>query len=155
LENIEVGGIEVRSTMIRNLILEGRVREATHFLGRPYSLKGKVITGHAIGRAIGIRTANLDPEKELYPRSGIFAVRVLFDGNCAKGVLNIGSNPTFPGKGFSIEVHILDFAQDLYGSQIELIFIQKLRDEEKFGSPAELVVQIGKDIEQARIILRS
>lgn len=155
LENIEVGGVEVRSTVIRNLIFEGRVREATYFLGRPYTLKGKVITGHAIGRAIGIRTANLDPEKELYPRSGIFAVRVLFDGNFAKGVLNIGSNPTFPGKGFSIEVHILDFAQDLYGSQIELIFIQKLRDEKKFESPEDLVERIRKDIEQARIVLRS
>jgi riboflavin kinase/FMN adenylyltransferase len=139
--------------MIRNLILEGRVNETARFLGRPYTLKGEVITGHAIGRRIGIPTANLDPEKELYPRSGIFAVRVLVDQRTAKGVLSIGSNPTFPGKGYSLEVHILDFTGELYGKQIELIFIQKLRDEKKFESPAELVEQIRRDIEEARMVL--
>ncbi len=153
LSNIEVDGVEVRSTMIRNLILEGRVNETARFLGRPYTLKGEVITGHAIGRRIGIPTANLDPEKELYPRSGIFAVRVLVDQRTAKGVLSIGSNPTFPGKGYSLEVHILDFTGELYGKQIELIFIQKLRDEKKFESPAELVEQIRRDIEEARMVL--
>ena len=153
LGNVEVDGVEVRSTMIRNLILEGKVNEATRFLGRPYTLKGRVIAGHAIGRKIGIPTANLDPEKELYPRSGIFAARVLFDEHAAKGVLSIGSNPTFPGKGFSLEVHILDFERELYGNQIELIFIQKLRDEKKFDSPGLLVEQIRKDIEAARGVL--
>lgn len=155
LGNVEVDGVEVRSTMIRNLILEGKVNEATRFLGRPYTLKGRVIAGHAIGRKIGIPTANLDPEKELYPRSGIFAVRVLFDEHAANGVLSIGSNPTFPGKGFSLEVHILDFEQEIYGNQIELIFIQKLRDEKKFESPELLVEQIRKDIEAARKVLKS
>ncbi len=155
LGNIEVEGVEVRSTMIRNLILEGRVQEAACFLGRPYTLKGMVVTGHAIGRTIGIRTANLDPEKELYPRSGIFAVRVLVDERPEQGVLSIGSNPTFPGKGFSLEVHILDFQGELYGRQIELVFIQKLRDEKKFDSPDALVAQIGRDIEKARIVLKS
>jgi riboflavin kinase/FMN adenylyltransferase len=139
--------------MIRNLILEGRVQEATRFLGRPYTLKGTVVSGHAIGRTIGIPTANLDPEKELYPRSGIFVVRVLIDERPEKGVLSIGSNPTFPGKGFSLEVHILGFEGELYGKQIELVFIQKLRDEKKFDSPDELVTQIRKDIEEARKIL--
>jgi riboflavin kinase/FMN adenylyltransferase len=155
LGNVEIDGVEVRSTMIRNLICEGKVNEATRFLGRPYTLKGRVIKGYAIGRKIGIPTANLDPEKELYPRSGIFAVRVNFDGRCEKGVLSIGSNPTFPGKGYSLEVHILDFEQELYGKQIELVFIQKLRDEHKFGSPEQLVVQIRKDIEEARGILKA
>jgi riboflavin kinase/FMN adenylyltransferase len=152
LGNIEVDVVEVRSTMIRNLILEGRVQEATRFLGRPYTLKGTVVTGHAIGRTIGIPTANLDPEKELYPRSGIFAVRVLVDERPEKGVLSIGSNPTFPGKGFSLEVHILGFEGELYGKQIELVFIQKLRDEKKFDSSALLVEQIRRDIEEARKI---
>jgi len=152
LGNIEIDGVEVRSTMIRNLILEGMVQEATRFLGRPYTLKGTVVTGHAIGRTIGIPTANLDPEKELYPRSGIFAVRVLIDERPEKGVLSIGSNPTFPGKGFSLEVHILGFEGELYGKQIELVFIQKLRDEKKFDSPELLVEQIKRDIEDARRI---
>lgn len=155
LGNIEIDGVEVRSTMIRNLILEGRVQEATRFLGRPYTLKGTVVTGHAIGRTIGIPTANLDPEKELYPRSGIFAVRVLVDERPEKGVLSIGSNPTFPGKGFSLEVHILGFEGELYGKQIEMLFIQKLRDEKKFDSSALLVEQIKRDMEEARKILQS
>jgi riboflavin kinase/FMN adenylyltransferase len=155
LGNIAIDGVEVRSTMIRNLILEGKVNAAKRFLGRSYTLKGRVVKGYAIGRKIGIPTANLHPEKELYPRSGIFAVMVLFDEHYEKGVLNIGSNPTFPGKGFSLEVHILDFKQELYGKQIELIFIQKLRDEKKFESPEELVAQIRKDIEEARRILKA
>jgi len=155
LDNVEVDGVEVRSTMIRNIILEGRVKETTRFLGRPYTLKGRVIEGHAIGRKLGIPTANLEPEKKLYPRSGIFAVKVLVDEHYAKGVLNIGRNPTFPGKGFSLEVHILDFAGELYGRQIELIFIEKLRDEKKFDSPEELVTQIRKDIEEAREVLEA
>lgn len=155
LANIEVEGIEVRSTMIRNFILDGRVKEAAHFLGRPYTLGGKVVKGYAIGRKIGIPTANLEPEKELYPRGGIFAVKVLLDDHYAQGVLNIGNNPTFPGKEFSLEVHILDFDQEIYGSQIELIFIAKLRDEEKFETPELLVEQIRRDIEKARKILRS
>lgn len=155
LGNIEIGGVEVRSTMIRNLVLEGKVNEAKRFLGRAYTLKGTVIPGNAIGRKIGIPTANLDPEKELYPRSGVFAVKVLFDEHDEKGVLNIGSNPTFPGKGFSLEVHILNFARELYGSQVELIFVEKLRDEKKFDSPELLVAQIRKDIEAAREVLRS
>jgi riboflavin kinase/FMN adenylyltransferase len=155
LSNIEVDGVEVRSTMIRNLILEGRVNETARFLGRPYTLKGTVVTGHAIGRTIGIPTANLNPEKELYPRSGIFAVRVLVDQRTAKGVLSIGSNPTFPGKGYSLEVHILDFEGELYGKQIELIFIQKLRDEKQFESPEKLVEQIRTDIKEARKTLEA
>lgn len=155
LGNIEIGGVEVRSTMIRNLVLEGKVNESKRFLGRAYTLKGTVIPGNAIGRKIGIPTANLDPEKELYPRSGVFAVKVLFDGHYEKGVLNIGSNPTFPGKGFSLEVHILDFARELYGSQVEVIFVEKLRDEKKFDSPEQLVEQIRKDIEEARKVLKS
>lgn len=155
LGNVEVEGIEVRSTMIRNFILEGKVREAARFLGRAYTLQGKVIRGHAIGKKIGIPTANLAPEKELYPRGGIYAVKVLVDDHYAQGVLNIGTNPTFPGKGFSLEVHILDFDQEIYGSELELIFVEKLRDEEKFETPELLVVQIREDIEAARKVLKS
>jgi len=154
LENVEVEGREVRSTMIRDYILEGRVKEAAKFLGRGYTLRGKVVRGKALLKKFGIPTANLEPEKELYPRSGIFAVKVLVNESYAKGVMNIGANPTFPGKGFSLEVHILDFDQNICGSEIELIFVEKLRDERKFKTPELLVKQIKKDIIQARKILR-
>lgn len=153
LDKVKVDGIEVRSTMIRNYVLEGKVREAAKFLGRGYTLRGKVIKGQAQGKKMGIPTANLEPEKELYPRSGIFAVKVLVKDSYTKGVLNIGTNPTFPGKGFSLEVHLFDFDQHIYGSEIELIFVEKLRDEKKFETPALLVEQIKEDIVQARKIL--
>ena len=155
LKNVEVDGVEVRSTMIRNYIMEGKVKEAAKFLGRGYTLRGKVVRGKALLKEFGIRTANIEPEKELYPQSGIFAVKVLLQDNYLKGVLNVGMNPTFPGKGFSLEVHIMDFNQDIYGSEIELIFVEKLRDEKKFETPALLVGQIQKDIIQARTILMS
>ena len=154
LKNVEVDGIEVRSTMIRDYVMEGKVKEAAKFLGRGYTLRGKVIGGTAQGKKMGIPTANLEPEKELYPRGGIFAVRVLINDSYTRGVLNIGTNPTFPGKGFSLEVHILDFNQDIYGGEIELIFVEKLRDEKKFETPDLLVKQIKEDIVQARKILK-
>lgn len=153
LENVEVNGVEVRSTMIRTFLLEGKVREAAQFLGRGYTLRGKVVRGCALGKKMGIPTANLHPEKDLYPRSGIFAVRVFVKDYYLQGVLNIGSNPTFPEKDFSLEVHILDFDQDIYGAEIELIFVAKLRDEQQFATPELLVQQIQKDIERARTIL--
>ncbi len=154
LDNIEVDGVQVRSTMIRSFILEGKVKEAAHFLGRGYTLKGKVVKGIALGRKLGIPTANLEPEKDLYPRSGIFAVRVLLEDHYSQGVLNIGTNPTFPEKDFSLEVHILDFDQKLYGRDIELVFVEKLRDEKKFETGELLVEQIRKDIEDTRRIFK-
>jgi riboflavin kinase/FMN adenylyltransferase len=154
LKNVVIEGKEVRSTMIRNCVLEGKVREAAKFLGRGYTLGGKVIRGKAQGKRLGIPTANIEPEKDLYPRNGIFAVKALVENNYVQGVLNIGDNPTFPGKGFSLEVHILDFDHDIYGSKIELIFVEKLRDEKIFETAELLVEQIKKDIIQARKILR-
>jgi riboflavin kinase/FMN adenylyltransferase len=153
LENVEVDGVEVRSTMIRNYVLEGKVREAAKFLGRGYTLGGKVVGGKAQGKKMGIPTANLEPLKDLYPRSGIFAVKVIMEDDYVQGVLNIGYNPTFPDKDFSLEVHMLDFDQDIYGSEIELIFVEKLRDEKKFETPELLVEQIKEDIKKARKIL--
>ena len=140
--------------MIRSYILEGKVKEAAHFLGRGYTLKGKVVKGIALGRKLGIPTANLEPEKDLYPRRGIFAVWVLLENHYSPGVLNIGTNPTFPEKDFSLEVHVLDFDQEIYGSDIELVFVEKLRDEKKFETAELLVEQIRKDIENTRRVFK-
>jgi len=155
LKNVEIDGVEVRSTMIRNCVLEGRVREAAKFLGRGYTLRGKIVRGKAQGKGFGVATANLEPVKELYPRGGIFAVKVIVQGHYAKGVMNIGTNPTFPGKGFSLEVHIFDFNRDVYESEIEVIFVEKLRDEKRFETPQLLVEQIRKDIIKARKIFET
>jgi riboflavin kinase/FMN adenylyltransferase len=155
LENVEVEGKEVRSTMIRNCVLEGEVSEAAKFLGRSYTLRGKVVKGKNLGKKLGIPTANIEPEKELYPRSGIFAVKVIIGGNYTQGVMNIGANPTFPDKSFSLEVHILDFDRHIYGSKMEVVFIEKLRDEKKFNTPELLVAQVKKDIIHARKIFET
>ena len=153
LENVKVDGVEVRSTVIRNCVLEGKVREAAKFLGRGYTLGGKVVEGTAQGKKMGIPTANLQPIKDLYPQSGIFAVKVIVEDDYLKGVLNIGTNPTFPEKEFSLEVHILDFDRDIYGSNIEIVFVDKIREEKKFETPELLVEQIKEDITKARRIL--
>lgn len=153
LENVRVDGVEVRSTVIRNCVLEGKVREAAKFLGRGYTLGGKVVEGTAQGKKMGIPTANLQPIKDLYPQSGIFAVKVIVEDDYLKGVLNIGTNPTFPEKEFSLEVHIFDFDRDIYGSNIEIVFVDKIREEKKFETPELLVEQIKEDITKARRIL--
>jgi riboflavin kinase/FMN adenylyltransferase len=149
----KVGDIVISSTLTRNLILAGRVKEAALYLGRPYNLGGEVIAGHRRGRALGFPTANLRPEKALIPAHGIYAVRLLLAGKRRQGVLNIGFNPTFSDSALSVEAYIFDFDEDIYGQTLELLFIDRIRDEMKFDGPARLVEQIRRDVERAREIL--
>jgi len=149
----KVGDHVISSTLTRNAIQEGRVKEAAEWLGRPYNLSGIVVGGHRRGRDLGFPTANLQPDKVLIPMNGIYAVRLLLDGQVRQGVLNIGSNPTFSDNTLSIEVFIIDFNEDIYGKRLEVLFIDRIRDEIKFGGPALLVEQIRKDVETARQIL--
>ena len=140
----------ISSTRVRNAILEGNVKTAAAWLGRPYNLVGKVIPGHNRGAGLGFPTANIEPEKELVPARGVYAAWARIDDQTYGSVLNIGMNPTFDDNKMSIEVHLLDFRGDIYGKTLEILFIEKLRDEKKFNGPAELIVQIRKDVEQAR-----
>ena len=149
----KVGDIVISSTLTRNLILAGRVKEAALYLGRPYNLGGEVIAGHRRGRALGFPTANLRPDKPLIPARGIYAVRLLLAGKQLQGVLNIGFNPTFSDSALSVEVYIFDFDEDIYGQALEVLFIDRIRDEMKFDGPARLVEQIRRDVERAREIL--
>jgi riboflavin kinase/FMN adenylyltransferase len=146
-------GAAVSSTRIRQAILAGNVRLAALLLGRPYNVSGKVVAGHRRGAGLGFPTANLVPDKELIPPSGIYAVRVQLSDRQVPGVLNIGFNPTFDDQKLSIEVHLLDFAGDLYGQALDLLFVERLRDEARFAAPEELVAQIRRDIDRAREIL--
>lgn len=150
-----VGDTVISSTLTRNLILAGRVKEAAQYLGRPYNLGGEVIAGHRRGRALGFPTANLRPDKELIPARGIYAVRLLLAGKHHQGVLNIGFNPTFSDNALSVEAYIFDFDEDIYGQALEVLFIDRIRDEMKFDGPAQLVEQIRRDVESAREILIS
>jgi riboflavin kinase/FMN adenylyltransferase len=149
----KVGEAVISSTLTRNLILEGRVKEAALYLGRPYNLSGEVISGHRRGRDLGFPTANLRPDKALIPARGIYAVRLLLEGKARQGVLNIGFNPTFSDNALSVEVHIFDFDEDIYGKRLEILFIDRIRDEMKFDGPAQLVEQIRRDVETAGKIL--
>jgi len=150
-----VGDIVISSTKIREALLAGEVRFAATLLGRPYNLAGRVISGNHRGVRLGFPTANIAPDKELVPARGVYAVRVLREGKRHDGVVNIGFNPTFADKKRSVEVHIFDFHEDIYGESIEILFIERIRDEVRFESPEKLIAQIDRDIDRVREILKS
>lgn len=149
----QVGETTISSTRIRKALLAGDVRYAAVLLGRPYNLAGAVISGSHRGAGLGFPTANIRPDKELIPPSGVYAVHVLIEGTSHQGVLNIGFNPTFADQKLSIEVHIFDFNENIYGKPLDVLFVERLRDEIRFAGPGELVAQIEKDIVRAREIL--
>jgi len=153
LPEIRIEGQEVNSTRIRRLVEEGDVEQAERLLGRHYSIAGKVVSGYKTGKGIGFPTANLRTPYELIPDTGVYAVWVGRGSSTMGGVVNIGFNPTFHRNQLSVEVHIFDFYEEIYGQKIEIQFVGRLRDERKFNSAEELVDQIKMDVDQARKIL--
>jgi riboflavin kinase / FMN adenylyltransferase len=143
----------VSSTRVRHAIQRGDLKEASHLLGRPYTINGPVEKGFQRGSEIGFPTANIRPDKELLPPEGVYAVFVELNGAKHPAVANIGYNPTFANENLSFEIHLLDFRGDLYGSDLKILLIQRLREERKFESPERLVEQIRKDIANTRDIL--
>ena len=145
---------KISSTRIRELISEGRVAEARKLLGRHYQIRGAVMRGRDRGgRLLGFPTANINLYDELSPKTGVYAVTVECKGSKYKGVANIGYSPTFDDRIFTVEAHLLDFNDDIYGQKIRVNFIKRLRDEKKFLNISELSDQINKDINKARNIL--
>jgi riboflavin kinase/FMN adenylyltransferase len=141
----------ISSTRTRELVEEGKVDEAQKLLGRYYQLRGIVTTGrNRGGKLLGFPTANINLHDELCPKNGVYAVTVDCMGGVFQGVANIGYSPTFDDHVFSVEVHILDFNENIYGQNIRVNFVQRIRDEEKFSNISELSDQIKKDIEKAR-----
>lgn len=155
LSAFQAGETTISSTRIRNALLAGEVRYAASLLGRPYNLAGGVIPGSHRGVGLGFPTANIQPDKELVPPSGVYAVHVLLEGKCRHGVLSIGFNPTFADQKLSIEVHIFDFNENIYGKPLDVLFIERLREEIRFSSPGELIAQIDRDIARIREILQA
>lgn len=146
----------ISSTRIRRLLEEGKVNDAALLLGHQYRLHGEVISGYQEGRKIGFPTANLCPScsNKLIPADGVYAVRVTVNQNNYLGMLNIGYRPTMNnGRERSIEVHILDFKGDLYGKDIMVEFVHRLRDERTFANLDELTEQLRKDKERVRELL--
>jgi len=151
---VEVDGAVVSSSLIRAMLKLGRVAEAAHLLGRSYGVVGRVIQGKGRGaKLLGVPTANLRPENELLPATGIYAVRVRLGAETWLGAANIGTCPTFENGEFSLEVHLLDFAGDLYGDTLEVEFVARLREERKFPSLEALTAQIHADIAAVRRVL--
>ena len=136
----------VSSTLIRQTIEKGDIEKANHFLGHYYFLIGKVVKGQGIGKGLGFPTANIEvPKNKLLPPPGVYAVWVYYQNQKFKGAMNIGFRPTFDQKQLAIEVHILDFNQELYGKQIKVEFVKRVRAEKKFHSVEELKTQITQD----------
>ena len=146
----------VSSTRIRTLVQEGKVKDVVPMLGRYYQVFGKVVEGHKRGgRLLGIPTANLNLIDELVPKTGVYAVFAEYEGKRLKGVANVGYNPTFGNQVLSVEVHIFDFNKEIYGEELRVHFVDRIRSEKKFSSIDELKNQILKDIEEAKDILKN
>lgn len=150
----QLDGVELHSSEIRRLLGEGDVPAANRLLGRPFVLRGTVEHGAEVGRGLGFPTANLAVQlNKLVPAVGIYAVRVKSSFGRHLGALSIGYRPTFGGDRLSIEVFLIDFDGDLYGAQLEVSFVVRLRDEEKYESAAELAEAIARDVAETRRLL--
>jgi riboflavin kinase / FMN adenylyltransferase len=148
------GSKRISSTQIREVVMSGKVDEAYNLLGRYYQINGKVVTGrNRGGKLLGFPTANINLQDELCPKTGVYAVTAEFKGKQYNGVANIGYSPTFEDKIFTVEVHLIDFNENMYGENIRVNFISRIRDEKKFSGIEELSNQIKNDIQTARILL--
>ena len=153
LEPVGTDGLIFSSSVARRMIADGDVAAAVHVLGRCHVIAGRVVHGREIGRTIGFPTANIVTRNEVLPLDGVYAVKVRHNGRLIDGACSIGLNPTFEGGQRSVEVFLLDFSGDLYGADIELFFVQRLREIRKFSDAEALVQAITHDIAATRNIL--
>jgi riboflavin kinase/FMN adenylyltransferase len=147
----------ISSTEIRKLIATGNVMDAARLMGHPYTLHGPVVSGDQRGRTIDVPTANIEySQDKLIPANGIYACRAYLNGQKYDAAVNVGFNPTFTPdkKTANVEAHLLDFKREIYGEDIHLEFVARLRDELRFTSVNALLEQIWKDIDQTRKILQ-
>ncbi len=148
-----VDGVVVSSTRIRRLIEAGKLDEAGKFLGREFFIHGRVVEGKGIGKKLGFPTANVETQQELLPPSGVYPCYVELGDERFKGIVNIGTCPTFCGDKVTVEVYIFDFDRDIYGEEIVVVPKERIREEKRFSSVHELVKQIKRDVEVARSVL--
>ena len=151
----DISSITVSSTKIRDAIKISNFKKVNQFLGRPYELNGKVIKGNGVGRIIKYPTANIEI-KEIYkliPPKGVYLVKIYLGENEFSGMMNIGNRPTINGLNQTIEVYIFDFNKDIYGKNLKVCFLKKIRKEKKFDSLPSLKSQLKKDEENCKRIL--
>ncbi|MCE4567055.1 bifunctional riboflavin kinase/FAD synthetase [Maribellus sp. CM-23] len=158
MDALAVDHDNISSTKIRAALQEGDIRKANHYFGHEFTLHGTVVSGKQLGRKLGFPTANIEASDKykIIPGYGVYAVMVEIGGRQHKGMLNIGTRPTFNknADNRSIEVNIFDFSEDIYGQKITLNFIDKIRDEQKFSGVDALVQQLQKDQQAAIEILK-
>ena len=155
---IDIDGMRVSSSLVRRLLVTGDVSEACQCLGRPFRIIGNVVHGFEEGRKMGFPTANIVPicTEQLIPQTGAYAVSVSIDGGeNMPAMMNIGNNPTFQRNCQTLEAHIIGFNGDIYGHQISVDFIQRLRGEKRFDSIDELMLQLHKDLNATKDIFRN
>lgn len=146
----------ISSSSVRRLVTQGNVERASRFLGRPHTILGTVVVGDQRGRKLGFPTANVETDDELIPTNGVYAVRVRLNRRepWRAAVANLGTRPTFGGGRFLIEVHLLDFRGDLYGEELQVAFIGRIRSEHPFSSADDLMLQLRQDVQAARALLQ-
>jgi riboflavin kinase/FMN adenylyltransferase len=152
VEAIRQGEMVISSSNIRQLLQRGQVDKAARLLGRFYTIEGPVVEGFRRGAQLGFPTANVQSINDIIPHTGVYAVRVEWEGRSYAGVANVGYNPTFANQTLSVEAHLFDFAADLYGAVIHVAFLKQIREERAFASVEELAAQIGRDVQRAREI---
>ena len=152
VHSVKQDGVRISSTAIRAALLAGQIREAQRYLGRHYSISGRVVHGDGMGKKIGFPTANIQLKHNRPPLSGIFVVQVHAEGlGVLQGVASLGVRPTVKQDDKPVlEVHLFEFSQQIYGRHLRVDFLQKLRDEEKYPDVATLTRQIAQDVEQAK-----
>lgn len=154
VEPVRIGGTVVSSSKVREAIWTGDVHLASMLLGRAYDMEGRVVAGMKRGKRLGFPTANIETKGELFPKSGVYAAVIVMKGKKYKAVANVGKHPTFPEDPFSVEAHIFDFDSDIYGEEVGLLFIDRIRDDTAFPTPDALSEQIRHDALKAKEILK-
>lgn len=151
---VKLNGEVVSSTVIRQALAEGDMAKVRRMVGRDFSLHGRVVTGAGRGTGMGIPTANLDIDPEhAIPLDGVYATRAYIDGRSYHSMTNIGRNPTFGNSERVVEVYIIDYSGDLYGREVSIDIVERLRGEERFNSAEELKKQIAEDVKKGKAIL--
>lgn len=153
ITQVQLRGSRVSSTAVRQALVAGQVALARRLLGRPFALAGEIVHGDAIGARLKVPTANLQTPNELIPRNGVYVTMLVFDGRRHRSVTNIGVRPTIAGASpespTRIETHVLDFRENLYGREVSLEFLVRLREERRFPGREALLEQIRKDVRRA------
>ena len=150
-QTVEIDGVRVSSTKVRDALAAGDFTLAEHLLGRPFEIVGRVMHGQKLARTLGTPTANVQLKRRRVPLKGVYLVSARIDGKVWPGVANIGVRPTVAGDGRPhLEIHLLDFTGDIYGRRLTVVFHQKLRDEQRFASLEALKTAIDADVAAAR-----